>query len=148
MATNQMEIAADRSAVFAVLSNGWTYSNWVVGTSHMRAVEANWPATGTRLFHASGAWPLALRDETQVDECETDRRLVLTARGRPFGEARIEITLDDTDTGCRITLDETPVAGPGRWAHNPLSEAVLARRNEESLARLAAICEHRVAPLD
>ena len=25
--------------VFDVLSDGWTYSNWVVGTSHIRAVD-------------------------------------------------------------------------------------------------------------
>ncbi len=28
---------------------------------------------------------------------------------------------------------EAPVAGPGKWLHNPLTEALLARRNSESL---------------
>ena len=27
----------------------------------MRAVESTWPAVGSRLFHASGAWPVVTR---------------------------------------------------------------------------------------
>jgi uncharacterized protein YndB with AHSA1/START domain len=148
LATNKILIDAPRTAVWAVLADGWLYTNWVVGTSHMRAVEAEWPATGSRLFHASGSWPLAARDETKVEAVEPQRRLVLTARARPFGEARVELELDDDQGGCLVTMHETPVAGPGKWLHNPVSEAVLVRRNTESLARLAAIAEHRTAPSD
>ena len=61
MATNSARINASRTAVFGVLSDGWKYSNWVVGTSHMRAVEEAWPAVGSKLYHASGAWPLTER---------------------------------------------------------------------------------------
>lgn len=146
MANNQIKIDASRTAVWAVLADGWVYTNWVVGTSHMRAVEAGWPAAGSRLFHASGSWPLATRDETKVEEVEPQRRLVLTARARPFGEARVVLELDDDQDGCVVTMHETPVAGPGKWLHNPISEAALVRRNTESLARLAAIAEHRTAP--
>src|SRR4051794_1332630 len=119
MAVLSTHVRAGRAETFAVLADGWKYSNWVVGTSHMRAVEANWPAVGSRLFHASGPWPLSMRDETVVEEMEPDRRLVLLARGRPFGEARIEIDLEDDGDGSRITLREDPVSGPGKWLHNP-----------------------------
>ncbi len=148
MATNSMDIDATRHDVWTVLSDGWSYSNWVVGTSHMRAVEENWPATGTHLFHASGAWPLVARDETEVTSCQPDVRLLLRARGRPFGEVEIEIELEDHGDGCSVTMRETPCAGPGRWFHNPGSEAILTRRNTEALARLAAIAERRTAPAD
>ncbi len=146
MAINDIFARASRQAVYAVLADGWTYSNWVVGTSHMRAVEAAWPAVDSRLFHAAGVWPLVTRDETVVEAMEPDRKLVLTARGRPFGEARVVIELADEGAGCLVRMHETPVAGPGRWLHNPVSEAVLVRRNQESLARLAAIAERRTAP--
>ena len=92
MATVTHYIDVGPSEVFAVLANGWNYSGWVVGTSHMQAVEEAWPAAGSRLFHRSGVWPAALSDETSVEQCRTDELLVLTARVRPLGEARITIT--------------------------------------------------------
>lgn len=146
MATNTVRIAACRQAVYAVLADGWAYSSWVVGASHMRAVEVAWPAAGSRLFHAVGAWPALARDETVVESVEPDRTIVLTARGRPFGQARVTLELEDDGAGCLVTMHETPVAGPGSWLHNPVSERVLVRRNAESLARLAAIAERRTVP--
>jgi uncharacterized protein YndB with AHSA1/START domain len=139
-------IDAPPADVFAVLGNGWYYSNWVVGTSHMRAVEADWPAVGSRLHHASGAWPLVTRDETVVEVMVPDRTLVLLARGRPFGEARVMLELRADGAGTQVTMTETPVSGPGKWLHNPATEHLLRARNVEALARLAAICEHLTEP--
>lgn len=146
MAVVERHIAASAQDVFAVLANGWYYSGWVVGTSHMRAVEASWPAAGSRLFHASGIWPAALRDETQVEKVSRPNLLVMIARGRPFGQARVELTLTSCDGGTLAGLSEAPVSGPGRWIHNPVNERLLIRRNIESLARLAAIAEQRTQP--
>jgi hypothetical protein len=146
MAVNRTHTDAAPSAVWDVLADGWTYSNWVVGTSHMRAVEAAWPDVGTRLFHAAGVWPVMTRDETRVEECDPGRRLVLLARGRPFGTARVVMELEADDDGTQVTMVEEPVSGPGKWLHNSLSEAALHRRNTESLERLAALCERRTEP--
>jgi uncharacterized protein YndB with AHSA1/START domain len=146
MATVTAYIKVAPQEVFAVLSEGWYYSGWVVGTSHMRAVESAWPAIGSRLFHSSGVWPAALADETQVEEMVPNERLVMTARGRPFGEARVDISLSPEGNGTRVVLTETPVRGPGHWLHNGVSDALLHRRNVESLARLAVISERRTAP--
>jgi uncharacterized protein YndB with AHSA1/START domain len=146
MATVSKTIQASPAEVFSVLSNGWLYSNWVVGTSHMRAVDAHWPAAGSKLHHASGVWPLVARDETTVQEVLTDARLVLTAKGRPFGEARVVLELAPVAGGTLVTMIETPVAGPAKWLHNPVAEAVLVRRNVESLDRLAAVAERRTDP--
>ena len=146
MATVKTHINVAPADVFAVLANGWYYSGWVVGTSHMQAVEETWPAVGSRLFHASGVWPVVLADETRVDEVTLDERLVMTARGRPFGEARVEINLAAEGDGTDVTFSETPLSGPGRWLHNRAADAVLHRRNVESLARLAAMAEQLTAP--
>ena len=93
MATTSRVIDAGPAAVYAVLADGWTYGQWVVGTSHVRAVDAQWPAPGSRLHHAVGPWPLVVRDHTEVRESQRGRRLLLTARGWPFGEAEVELTL-------------------------------------------------------
>ena len=148
MAVTTVHVDASPEQVFAVLADGWTYSNWVVGTSHMRAVELTWPAVGSTLFHASGAWPVVMRDETKVLEVEPGRSLTLQARGRPFGEATVRVSLEADSTGTTVTMTETPTAGPGKWLHNPASEALLLRRNVESLARLAAVAERRERPRD
>ena len=55
------------------MAGGWSYSDWVVGTSHLRAVEANWPAAGAKLHHAVGVWPLVMRGESVVQQVITDR---------------------------------------------------------------------------
>lgn len=146
MATNARRIDVTRQQVWDVLRDGWTYSNWVVGTSHMRAVERDWPGVGSRLFHAAGPWPLMIRDETVVEESEPNTRLVLIARGRPIGQARVVIELHDDNHGCLVTMHETPIAGPGKWLHNPAFDAALTRRNIESLDRLAALAERRSQP--
>lgn len=146
MATVTTHIDVAPSEVYSVLANGWYYSGWVVGTSHMQAVEEAWPAAGSRLFHVSGVWPAVLADETSVDELTPNERLVMTARGRPLGEARVEITLAGENGGTRVTLTETPISGPGRWLHSRVADLILHRRNAECLARLAAMSERRTAP--
>jgi len=141
-------ITASPERVFAVLADRWAYSNWVTGTSHIRAVDADWPAAGSTIHHAAGVWPAVARDETVVQSCVDEQRLELTARGRPFGEARVVIELTPDGAGTRVELAETPIAGPGKWLNNPATESLLARRNTESLARLAAIAERRTEPRD
>jgi uncharacterized protein YndB with AHSA1/START domain len=141
MSTITMFIDAPPHDVWATLADGWTYSNWVVGTSHIRAVDTHWPSAGSRLYHAVGAWPLVTRDETVVEEADPDRRLALTAAGTPFGHAIVSFDLAAEDAGCRVTMFEQPKAGPIRWVHNPLAERLLDRRNHETLARLRATVE-------
>ena len=148
MAVNEIRVAVPRQAVWDVLADGWTYTVWVVGTSHMRAVEAGWPAPGTKLHHAAGAWPALTRDDTVVDAMDEGRRLELTAHGRPFGKAAIVIELEDDGDGCRITMTEYPTSPVAGKLHNPMSDAVLHRRNTEALERLAALCERRTVPAE
>jgi hypothetical protein len=128
---------------WAELSDAWVYTSWVVGATHIRDVDSNWPEPGSKLHHTVGPWPLMIKDHTQVVESEPPSRLVLIARAWPVGEARIELTLRPVRDGTEITMAEWPVRGPGRWTRNPVMEAVLRARNRESLGRLAALVEHR-----
>ncbi len=113
MASITQFIEASPAEVFAVLADGWTYSNWVVGTSHIRAVEPEWPAPGSRLHHAVGPWPMVARDHTVVEDVRPDKEIVLMASGSAMGAARVRITLEPADDGCLVTLSETPMSGPG-----------------------------------
>lgn len=146
VATVTVHMRATPAEVYAVLADGWTYSGWVVGASHVRAVAAEWPAPGSRLHHASGTWPLTVQDETLVESSDPGRRLVLLAKGGPLGEARVDMYLVPDGDGTRVTMVEEPVSGPGKWLHSPVSEALLHRRNAESLVRLAALVERPTAP--
>jgi len=146
VATVTATIRVTPAAVHAVLADGWAYAGWVVGASHVRAVQADWPAVGSRLFHASGTWPLIMEDHTQVEEVDPGRRLVLLAHGGSLGDARIDLSLVPDGPDTRVTLVETPVAGPGKWFHNPVADAVLARRNTEALTRLGCLAERPTTP--
>ncbi len=146
MATVSRTFKASTDDVWRVLADGWTYSNWVVGSSHVRAVSADWPAVGAKLHHASGIWPLVARDETEVVSVDPGHRLELTAKGRPFGVAVVVMELASTAAGTVVTMAEEPTAGPGAWLDNPVLELIIKRRNVEALARLAAIAERHTEP--
>ena len=148
MATVTRYIDAPPAAVYRVLSDGWTYSQWVVGTSHMRAVDADWPAPGSRLHHGTGVWPVLVRDNTEVREAVQGKRLLLTARGWPFGEAEIELTLTPERGGTSLAIREEGTGGAGQLLRNPVGDALVYRRNVESLSRLAALVERRTEPAE
>lgn len=141
MSVQSRRIADGVDRVWDVLSDGWLYSGWVVGTSHIRSVDASWPQVGAQLHHSAGTWPAVIKDRTEVLESRPSERLVLQARGWPLGEARVELDLAPDGDGCQVTITETPTDGPGRWLHNPLQEKALDARNRESLSRLADMVE-------
>lgn len=146
MATAARHIDASPEDVYDTLADGWTYSQWVVGSSHMRAVDANWPQAGSRLHHGVGIWPLLIRDHTEARLAEPGRRLVLTARGWPLGEAEVEFRLTPEGDGTHVEMREEMKAGAGFLLGNPIGQWLIYRRNVESLSRLAALVERRTAP--
>lgn len=142
--TVRRDTTASRDQVWAVMADGWTYSQWVVGNSRMRAVSRDWPKAGSTIHHSIGVWPLLVNDLTVVEECRPLELLVLLAKGRPLGKARITLRLSDIDGGgCRIEMAEVPVGLPMGWVPNQLALAAAFPRNRECTWRLAAIAERR-----
>jgi Polyketide cyclase / dehydrase and lipid transport len=127
--------------VFAVLADGWVYPVWVVGASRMRAVDDGWPGVGSRLHHSAGAWPLLIDDTSEVLEYQPPRTMVLQARGWPAGEARVEITVEPSETGCQVSIAEDASSGPALLVPAPVRHALIAVRNQETLRRLAYLAE-------
>lgn len=137
------DIAAAPQRVWDVIADGWTYSQWVVGNSRMRAVDPNWPAPGSTIHHSIGVWPVLLNDETVVEEAVEPERLVLYAKGRPFGGARIILRLVEIPQGCRVEMDEFPISGVGKLIPDRLGDMAAYPRNTETLRRLAFLAERR-----
>ena len=80
--------------MFAVLADGWTYSDWVVGTVHIRDVDEAWPAPGSKLHHKAGPWPMSLHDSSTVVSMVPNRELGLKAGLWPLGQACITFRLE------------------------------------------------------
>ena len=123
------DIAAPRTRVWEVMADGWTYSQWVVGNSRMRAVDSDWPAV--------------IDDETLVLSSTPQEELVLLARLGPFGAARITLRLADIPEGCRVEMAEVAVEGPMRFVPDRVQLAGIWPRNKECTWRLANLAEQR-----
>jgi uncharacterized protein YndB with AHSA1/START domain len=144
MAKVEQVINTTPEQVFAVLADGWTYSDWVVGTAHIRDVDPEYPAPGTRLYHKAGPWPMSVKDESAVLECEAPYLLVLKVKLWPAGAGKVRFVLTPIgDTATRVTMTENFVEGPLRWVRTKLNDLVLYRRNRESLRRLADLATRR-----
>lgn len=137
------DTTASRQQVWDVIADGWTYSQWVVGNTRMRAVDPSWPNPGSKIHHSLGVWPVVLDDETTVVACEPLREIVLAAKARPFGAARVTLRLHDIAEGCRIEMSEVPISRPLKWLPQSATLAAAWPRNRECTWRLAAVAERR-----
>jgi uncharacterized protein YndB with AHSA1/START domain len=136
MATNTRDMSAAPEQIWAVLADPKKYGEWVVGAKEVRGSEGNWPAIGARFHHTVGVWPLHLRDQTSVVESDAPNRLVLQAKLRPIGFARIEITLSPSALGTRVAMTEEPSAPSVARLVRRLFDPVIYVRNREALRRL------------
>ena len=136
-------VAATPEQVWEVLSDGWLYPTWVVGTSRMREVDDSWPAPGSKLHHSVGLWPLLINDRTEVVGSEPQKSLRLKAHGWPAGAAEVLIELQPAGDGTEVSIREDAVAGPAKLIPHPLRQVAMMPRNREALRRLAFLAERR-----
>ena len=94
-----------------------------------------------RLHHSFGIWPAVLNDTTTMIHWDPPHQAVLQPRGWPLGEARVTITVEPHRHGCRVTITENPVRGPGAGIPGPIIQPLLYARNIETLHRLAFLAE-------
>lgn len=132
-------VRATAAELFAVLADGWSFAGWVVGASHIRAVDPGWPALGTRIHHSIGPWPVSIQDTTTVLAVEPDTRMELDAKLWPVGAARIRIELTPLPDGAEVHFAEELVRGPGRILPGMVQAPLLKPRNHESVRRLEAM---------
>lgn len=145
MAKNVRILHCRPEDVFDVFADGWLFTTWVVGASRMRGQDEGWPAVGTRLHHSFGIWPLVIDDVTTVLEWDAPHRMVIQPKGWPLGEARVELVVEEHRRGCKVTIVEDAVAGPGAWAPDLLVQPMIWIRNRETLRRLGWVAAGRAA---
>jgi uncharacterized protein YndB with AHSA1/START domain len=141
MARSELVIAAPPEAVWDVLAEPRHYAHWVVGSSEIRGWDEEWPEPGSRFYHRVGVSPLRLADHTEAVDAEPPGRLVLKAKARPVGAARVEMIMRPHPAGTLVTMIEDPAVPLPRILVPPPIHALLRIRNGESLRRLRAIAE-------
>lgn len=143
MATNTRTFSVPRDAVWDALCDGFSYARWVVGTSAIRDVDANWPQRNSRLHYRIGRGRLRHDGHTEVRDVAPGERLELEAHAWPVGSARIELVLRDVNGGCEVRMVEHPARGAAAWLHNPVGDALIKLRNVEALRRLERVAREK-----
>ncbi len=135
------QTSASPERVWAVLSDGYRYADWVHGTKEIRAVDDGWPAVGTSIHFTAGVGPITYKNETTSRECIPGQKLELEVHGWPAGTARVGIRISPSGTGSIITLNEHPLRGPARLLHNPLTALGFKVRVKLMLEHLVKVVE-------
>jgi uncharacterized protein YndB with AHSA1/START domain len=141
VATTRAQINVPSERVFAVLSDPETYADWVVGSDTIRDADPSWPALGSRFYHRVGVGPFKVNDHTEVLEVDPPRKLVLHARARPLGTAKVTLLVTPHGSGTQVTMREEAGDPLSLLAINPLTDRLVHHRNIESLRRLKRIAE-------
>ena len=149
MAINRRVMALPADQVWDALSDGYTYSDWVVGTRKIRDVDDTFPAKGSRLHYTIGHFPLRHDSHTEVlDVDPSERRLDLAINSQPAGRFRVVLNVTpQSERTSLVEIDEKPLDGIVKVLHNPLFDLVIKVRNVETLRRLERVSESRGATL-
>ncbi|MFF3331062.1 SRPBCC family protein [Streptomyces sp. NPDC002888] len=141
MAVRHRLIKVSPQTVWAVLTDGSRYAEWVVGTSASKPVRGQWPQVDSAIGYEVRVGPLRLSNETVVRHCEEGSELGLEARAGVLGTVRIAIRLLPWGRHCLVIADEHPLQGASGRLHNVGVEALIQLRHRAMLARLARVCE-------
>jgi len=145
MARNRTRIEATADEVFAVLADPYSYEHWVVGCDDIRGTDGDWPNVSSRFFHTVGVGPIKIKDSTKVIAVNSPHRLILEARARPAGIAKVIFELAPADDGrtTDVTIEEFPIRGFAKRIDNAVQDRLIGARNIETLRRLTKQVEQR-----
>ncbi|WP_435221902.1 SRPBCC family protein [Streptomyces sp. Tue6028] len=146
MAVRHRLIKTAPETVWAVLSDGGRYADWVVGTAESHETRGDWPHVDSALAYEIRLGPVRVGNETVVRRCKEGSILELEAKAGFLGTARISVELRSWGDYCLVIVDEHPLQGAGGALHNMGVEALIQIRHRAMLARLAAVCEAEPAP--
>lgn len=141
MTRSRSQINASPQRVFAVLADPKSYAYWVVGSRKVRGADPDWPAVGSAFYHQVGIGPLRVKDHTVVEAVDPPHHLVLKAKARPLGTARVALELRRRRRGTEVTMTEGPGDRLTTILFNPLTRRLVRHRNHWSLERLKELAE-------
>jgi hypothetical protein len=139
----RVEINAEIGKVFSLLSDPWTYADWVVGSDRIREADANWPEVGSEFKHVVGVWPFKSHDHSWVESVVPPNQLRLRVKARPFITARVWLDLKPGGAGTVVEMYEDAADPVSRIALNPLTQPMIVVRNKIALGRLRDMAEGR-----
>jgi len=145
VATNERYMPVPPQAVWDALADPASYGFWVVGSKTVRDADATWPAPGSRFHHTIGVGPFTVKDHTESLDAQPPRLLVLRAKGRPLGMARVTMEMTPKDGGTLVRMTETADGPTAVLALNPLVHLFTKARNAESLMRLEQLALRRAS---
>jgi hypothetical protein len=146
MAVVQRVMAATPEQIFAVLADGWSYSDWVVGTAHIRDVDRDWPNPGAQLHHKVAGLPLSPKDKTVVLDSAPPHWIVMRPYVWPLGELTASLTLTPINGGATsVTLAEQFTAGPVGRFRSRIDDLFMHWRLREGLRRLSDLATRKHA---
>ena len=143
MAYNESYINVSPATVFAVLSEPRLLRGFGGGNAEASWCRRTFPGRRITVSSSGRVPPLVLNDHTEVLENEPSSRLVLRAKTRPFGTARVDLRLRAEGAGTRVCMTEVAGDSPSRLLFNRLSDPLIHARNGRSLQRLRRIAEQR-----
>ncbi len=143
MAESRLSIDVGVDDLFGVLSDPYSYPEWLVGAKEIRSLDPDWPAAGSSFRHRVGFGPIQSADATCIVEITVPRLLALDAHARPFGRVLVRFELSAVGEGrTELLIHEEPTS-PVMSQLRPLVEASIRARNERSLIRLRRFLEER-----
>jgi len=149
VALNTITVDASPERVWEVLSDPSCYPRWVVGAKEYRGADAGFPAVGTKFHHSVGFGPVTLEDHTEVLDVNPPWRIVLKAKARPLGTARVVLLVQPFgERKTYLSMIEDSGDPLTRFVFNPLTHLLVWGRNVESLRRLKSIIERRPVDAD
>lgn len=144
MSKNTILINASPDDVFDVLLDARMYPRWVVGAKHVRGVDDDWPAVGSRFHHRVGAGPIETADSTKILAVDRPRHLTLEVRFRPIGVGIVDLDVSpEWNGGSYVLMEEHPTAGPVHALRSKALDVATHLRNAVSLRRLRRLAERR-----
>jgi uncharacterized protein YndB with AHSA1/START domain len=132
-------------AVWDVLASPGSYGYWVVGSKVIRDADPDWPAPESKFHHTIGFGPFKVNDHTESLEAQRPNVLRIRAKGRPFGTARVTLTMTSQAGGTLVRMTENPDGLTALLAFNPLVHLFTIGRNAESLMRLEELALQEAA---
>jgi carbon monoxide dehydrogenase subunit G len=144
MAVRHQLIHRTPEQVWAVLSDGDRYGDWVIGPSQSSEQEGNWPDEGACIAYTVKLGPWQAEGRTVVRYSEPPERLELEAYSGPLGTARIAIEVKPWGEETLVILDEHPLRGTGGRLHNAAFDALQQLRHRSMLRRFAEAVEQSV----
>jgi hypothetical protein len=145
MAIRNALIEATPEEVWSVLSDGYSYADWVVGTAAIRAVDEGWPEPGTSIHYSAGQGPLRVEDKTTSRLCRQPSCLELEAHMLTVGTLRVAIRVLPWGENVVVAIDEHPLRGPSLVVDNPLIDFSFTLRNRRLLRNLERVVKGRIA---